>query len=69
MVPRMIAVAHLLGEGLNARLGTLQAGLDSLDRVADADRERARLHSAMAAAYMLDRRFGRGYQLWRAQPR
>ena len=56
LVPRMVAVTHLLGEGLEVRLGTLQAALDSLDDVADGDRERARLHSAMAAAYMLDRR-------------
>ena len=32
------------------------AALDSLDAVADADRERARLHSAMAAAYLVDDR-------------
>jgi len=56
LVPRMVAVAHLLGAGLDARVGTLQAALDSLDGVADTDRERARLRSAMAAAYMLDRR-------------
>ena len=43
LVPRMVAVAHLLGEGLDARVGTLQAALDSLDGVAGADRERARL--------------------------
>lgn len=56
LVPRMVAVAHLLGEGLDTRLRALQAALDSLDGVAGADWERARLHSAMAAAYMLDRR-------------
>ena len=56
LVPRMVAVAHLLGAGLDARVGTLQAALDRLDGVAGADRERARLRSAMAAAYMLDRR-------------
>ena len=56
LVPRMAAVAHLLGAGLPAREGMLQAALDSLDGMADADRERARLRSAMAAAYMLDRR-------------
>ena len=52
----MVAVAHLLGEGLDARVGTLQAALDDLDGVAGADRERARLRSAMAAAYLLDDR-------------
>jgi DNA-binding CsgD family transcriptional regulator len=54
--PRMAAVAHLLGEGLDARVGLLQAALDSLDGVAGAERERGQLRSAMAAAYMLDRR-------------
>jgi len=56
LVPRMVAVAHLLGAGLDARVGTLQGALDSLDGVAGADRERARLHSAMAAAYLVDDR-------------
>ena len=56
LVPRMVAVAHLLGTGLDARVGTLQAALDSLDGVAGTDRERARLHSAMAAAYLVDDR-------------
>ncbi len=56
LAPRMVAVAHLLGDGLDARVGTLQTALDSLDGVASADRERARLGSAMAAAYMLSRR-------------
>ena len=56
LAPRMAAVAHLLGEGLDARVGTLQAALDDLGEVAGADRERARLLCAMAAAYMLDDR-------------
>jgi DNA-binding CsgD family transcriptional regulator/tetratricopeptide (TPR) repeat protein len=56
LVPRMVAVAHLLGEDLAARTAMLQAALDSLDAVADTDRERARLHSAMAAAYLVDDR-------------
>ena len=56
LAPRMAAVAHLLGEGLDARVGLLQAALDSLDGVAGAERERGQLRSAMAAAYMLDRR-------------
>ena len=56
LVPRMVAVAHLLGTGLDARVGTLQVALDSLEAVAGADRERARLHSAMAAAYLVDDR-------------
>jgi DNA-binding CsgD family transcriptional regulator/tetratricopeptide (TPR) repeat protein len=56
LVPRMVAVAHLLGENLPVRAGLLQAALDSLDGVAGADRERARLGSAMAAAYLVDDR-------------
>jgi DNA-binding CsgD family transcriptional regulator len=56
LVPRMVAAAHLLGDVLDARVGPLQAALDSLDDVAGTDRERARLHSAMAAAYLLDDR-------------
>ncbi len=56
LAPRMAAVAHLLGAGLDARAGTLQAALDSLGTVPGADRERARLHSAMAAAYLVDDR-------------
>jgi len=56
LVPRMVAVAHLLGEGLDARVITLQAAMDSLDGVAGADRERARLRSAMAAAFLMDDR-------------
>ena len=56
LVPRMVAVAHLLGTGFDARIGTLQEGLDSLEAIGDADRERARLHSAMAAANLVDDR-------------
>ena len=56
LVPRMVAVAHLLGADLETRVGTLQRALDSVDAVAGADRERARLHSAMAAAYLVDDR-------------
>jgi DNA-binding CsgD family transcriptional regulator/tetratricopeptide (TPR) repeat protein len=56
LVPRMVSVAHLLGAGLDTRVGTLQLALDSLDAVAGAERERARLHSAMAAAYLVDDR-------------
>ncbi len=56
LVPRMVAVAHLLGAGLDDRVGMLRAALDSLDGAAGADRERARLRSAMAASYVLDDR-------------
>ena len=56
LVPRRVAVSHLLGTGLDARVGALQVALDSLEAVEGADRERARLHSAMAAAYLVDDR-------------
>ena len=56
LAPRVAAVAHLLGQGLDARVGPLQAALDDLDDVAGAERERARLRCAMAAAYLLDDR-------------
>src|SRR5690242_1806884 len=56
LVPRMVAIAHLLGENLPGRVGLLYAALESLDGVAGADRERARLGSAMAAAYLVDDR-------------
>jgi DNA-binding CsgD family transcriptional regulator/tetratricopeptide (TPR) repeat protein len=56
LVPRMVAVGHLLGEDLATRVGTLQAALDSLDGLPEADRERAQLRAGIAAAYMLDRR-------------
>jgi DNA-binding CsgD family transcriptional regulator/tetratricopeptide (TPR) repeat protein len=56
LVPRMVAVGHLLGDDLTTRVGTLQATLDSLDGLPGADGERAQLRAGMAAAYMLDRR-------------
>jgi ATP/maltotriose-dependent transcriptional regulator MalT len=55
LIPRMVAVGHLLGDGLEIRIRTLQAAMDSLDGVSDAGRERVRLRSAMADAYMLAR--------------
>jgi DNA-binding CsgD family transcriptional regulator len=56
LVPRMVAVGHLLGDGLDARVGMLRAALDGIAEVPGADPVRARLHAAMSAAYMLDRR-------------
>ena len=55
LAPRMVAVAHLLGTGLPAR-GHAAGRAGQPGRDGSADRERARLRSAMAAAYMLDRR-------------
>lgn len=56
LVPRMVAVEHLLGADLTARVRTLQAGLDSLTGLPGTGQERARLRAGIAAAYMLDRR-------------
>jgi DNA-binding CsgD family transcriptional regulator len=56
LVPRMVAVGHLLGDDLTIRVRSLQAALDSLTGLQAAERERAQLRSGMAAAYMLDRR-------------
>jgi DNA-binding CsgD family transcriptional regulator/tetratricopeptide (TPR) repeat protein len=56
VVPRQAAVAHLLGEGLDARTARIGRALDSLRRGSANDAVRVRLLGAMAAAYMLDRR-------------
>jgi DNA-binding CsgD family transcriptional regulator/tetratricopeptide (TPR) repeat protein len=55
LAPRMVSAGHLIGERLEARAGKLQSALDSLDGVGGADRERAGLQAAMAAAFMLAR--------------
>ncbi len=56
LAPRIVAVDHLLGVGLDARLTTLRTAMTSLDGVSDAQTQRAALDAAVAAAYMLDRR-------------
>ena len=56
VVPAEVAVAHLLGDGLDKRSARLERALASLDGVPDADPVRARLLAALSAAYMLDRR-------------
>jgi len=56
LVPQMVAVGHLLGDDLEIRVRRLQTAMDSLADLDGTDRERARLRSAMAAAYMLARR-------------
>ena len=66
LLPDLVAVEHLLGAGLDARVARLREGLDLLDTLADADSDedvapettevRSRLLAALAAAYMLDRR-------------
>jgi DNA-binding CsgD family transcriptional regulator/tetratricopeptide (TPR) repeat protein/energy-coupling factor transporter ATP-binding protein EcfA2 len=59
-----VAVRHLLGDDLQARVDRLSVGLAELESLApgpdgpssSVDRARARLQAAMSAAYMLDRR-------------
>lgn len=51
LLPGWVAVRHLLGDGLESRVATLRAALPLVSGVA-----LARLHAALAAAYMLDRR-------------
>ncbi|BBH68550.1 hypothetical protein ACTI_52350 [Actinoplanes sp. OR16] len=53
LLPEWVAVRHLLGDDLGRRTATLDAGLDL---AGDDLAVRARLHAALAAAYMLDRR-------------
>ncbi len=53
LVPRIAAVAHLLGAGLDERVAMLTSALDSLE---EDDPLRGSLRSAMSAAYMLARR-------------
>jgi DNA-binding CsgD family transcriptional regulator len=53
LVPDWVAVRHLLGDDLSTRTAALR---DALPLVADLPAERAHLHAALAAAYMLDRR-------------
>ena len=60
VVPRLVAVAHLLGEDLDRRVGRLQDALATVDGTVGADRVRAQLLSGLAAAYMLDRRLDEG---------
>src|SRR5262249_5419355 len=48
LVPRMAAVAHLLGESLDSRLRLLEEAQATVAGLPGADRERARLAAAMA---------------------
>jgi DNA-binding CsgD family transcriptional regulator/type II secretory pathway predicted ATPase ExeA len=56
VVARLVAVTHLLGEDLATRAGRLEQALASLPDDDHAGPVRAALLSALAAAYMLDRR-------------
>ncbi|KUL42240.1 ATP-binding protein [Actinoplanes awajinensis] len=53
LLPEWVAVRHLLGDGLDRRTAVLRAGLPL---AAGDSGVLARLHAALAAAYMLDRR-------------
>ncbi|BDZ47149.1 hypothetical protein [Naasia aerilata] len=58
LVPRLAAVRHLLGDGLDDRVALLQSALARLDGrpLAEADAVRAALLASLSAAYMLERR-------------
>jgi hypothetical protein len=56
VVARLVAVTHLLGEDLAARAGRLERALATVPDDASGGQVRAALLSALAAAYMLDRR-------------
>jgi len=55
IVPPLVAVRHLLGDGLESRAARLEAALASLGTSPDL-KVQAQLLSALAAAYMLSRR-------------
>ncbi len=57
LVPRLMAVRHLLGDGLEARISLARDALADLDGVRPRRQDlEAELLAAMAAAHMLDRR-------------
>jgi tetratricopeptide (TPR) repeat protein len=56
VVARLVAVTHLLGEDLATRAGRLERALGSVPEGPGTEPVRAALLSALAAAYMLDRR-------------
>jgi DNA-binding CsgD family transcriptional regulator/tetratricopeptide (TPR) repeat protein len=62
LMPRLVAVRHLLGAGLDERAGLLRQALSRISyptaegSTPDIVRTQARLLAALAAAYMLDRR-------------
>jgi DNA-binding CsgD family transcriptional regulator len=58
LVPRMVAVGHLLGDGLDARLRQLEAAQATVAGLDGADRERARLAAAMAGSLLMGGRMG-----------
>ena len=56
VIPALVAVGHLLGEALETRVRRVELALLTLEATPGADTVRAELLSALAAAYMLDRR-------------
>jgi hypothetical protein len=69
VVAKLVPVAHLLGEDLASRAGRLERALASVPDGPGTELVRAALLSALAAAYMLDRRLDAGDRLRRAEPR
>jgi DNA-binding CsgD family transcriptional regulator len=59
LVPRHVAVRHLLGDDFAARSARLAAAVDSLPDTPEANGVRARLLGGLSAANMLDRRLER----------
>lgn len=59
VLPRLVAVRHLLGDGLTDRVGVLEAGLAALSSAGlpavNTAEVRGRLEAGLSAAYMLDR--------------
>ncbi|HET6531688.1 MAG TPA: AAA family ATPase [Actinoplanes sp.] len=58
LLPGLVAVRHLLGDPLPARITLLEQGLEDIEGAADGQRQRARaaLLAARAAAYLVDDR-------------
>jgi DNA-binding CsgD family transcriptional regulator/tetratricopeptide (TPR) repeat protein len=54
VVPAQVAVAHLLGEGLHARVRRLEKAMADIEGLPDAGPVMARLLSAVAAAYLVN---------------
>jgi DNA-binding CsgD family transcriptional regulator len=54
LVPSMVAVGHLLGEGLDSRVSRLQTALSTLAEQPAAGPVRARLLSGLATAYLVN---------------
>jgi len=68
VVPPMVAVRHLLGDGLDVRVGRLLDALAAMENLPTATPVRIRLLSALAAAYVLRPQVGAGHRVRRAKP-